>query len=529
MVQQSPPPSSSPNEADLHSGLELIALHNATTRYPSEPLRALGEENAIQLQGNQHVSMPYQSYQRDFSYSNGGTQPYPGYDSNAYYLSPQNGYNMGPPQDTTEHGNNEHRLLADSTPNSNIRRTRSGRPIGDRTEVPDTPTERRAGKGRVPKAPSKSKRNKGDKPKTDRLSGPLSEVTDQFHHIPIRDMEVWVNRSMETRRKEVEKRNGYVTRPMNSFMLYRSAYSDRTKVWCLQNNHQVVSSVSGESWPMEPPEIREKYNEYAKIERENHQKAHPGYKFSPSKSTSSAAKKRKQMEEEEMSEPSELDDLDYEYTRRTPKSRKQKKDAAERGNSQFQTNRSSYLMTNPGRALPKAIAASNHGEYYQTTVYANGTRPGTEDLKMRTAQIPRGLEDYQHHSYIRRSGSPEILYHVHPAQLLEAERVDPALLAYDSNQAQYGNHGSWYPGSTVEHHPDPGFNSLYRDDLEKESIERLFAAPNGQEYQNLPAFHPNMAVLTESVGGQWQVEGDNGPLDTGSEFDKWMEDHNAGD
>ncbi|KAF8249333.1 HMG-box, partial [Wilcoxina mikolae CBS 423.85] len=96
-------------------------------------------------------------------------------------------------------------------------------------------------------------------------------------------MECWVTRSTQARKKEVEKRGGYITRPMNSFMLYRSAFAERTKYWCLQNNHQVVSSVSGESWPLEPDHIRQKYNDLAKKERENHQLAHPGYKFSPSK------------------------------------------------------------------------------------------------------------------------------------------------------------------------------------------------------------------------------------------------------
>jgi hypothetical protein len=114
--------------------------------------------------------------------------------------------------------------------------------------------------------------------------------------VPLRDMQAWVNRPAEERQKEVAKRNGYITRPMNSFMLYRSAYAERTKAWCAENNHQVVSSVSGESWPLEPPEVREFYNELAKIERINHQNAHPDYKFSPSKPGYAGSKKRKSAE-----------------------------------------------------------------------------------------------------------------------------------------------------------------------------------------------------------------------------------------
>lgn len=124
-------------------------------------------------------------------------------------------------------------------------------------------------------------------------------------------MGAWVNRSAQERLDETQKRNGYITRPMNSFMLYRSAYADRTKHWCLQNNHQVVSAVSGESWPMEPDEIRNLYNNYAKIERDNHQLAHPNYKFSPAKPGAPPKKQQRSgYSEDEMDEPSDLDDPD---------------------------------------------------------------------------------------------------------------------------------------------------------------------------------------------------------------------------
>jgi len=133
-------------------------------------------------------------------------------------------------------------------------------------------------------------------------------------NVPIRDMQAWVNRPRVERIKETERRNGYVTRPMNSFMLYRSAYSERTKVWCVGNNHQVVSSVSGESWPLEPPEVREFYNELAKIERINHQMAHPDYKFSPTKPGAAGKNfKRKDIDSDDESEPSDINDADADW------------------------------------------------------------------------------------------------------------------------------------------------------------------------------------------------------------------------
>lgn len=134
-----------------------------------------------------------------------------------------------------------------------------------------------------PRKETKKIRKQQSRAPIPRLTGPLSELTAAHEHIPIKDMSTWVNRSVATRLAENLKRENYVTRPMNSFMLYRSAYSERTKFWCAQNNHQVVSTVSGQSWPLEPRRIRDQYAEYARIERENHAAANPTYRFRPHK------------------------------------------------------------------------------------------------------------------------------------------------------------------------------------------------------------------------------------------------------
>ncbi|OKL59970.1 hypothetical protein UA08_04616 [Talaromyces atroroseus] len=153
-----------------------------------------------------------------------------------------------------------------------------------------------ANKVRVLKTPRVRRRpkttTKPDKAVDLVITAPLSQLTKHMVHIPIKDMDAWVNRTVEVRRREVAQKNGKIARPMNSFMLYRSAYAERTKQWCSQNNHQVVSRVSGQSWPKEPPEVREKYEYLALIERDNHQRAHPEYKFAPNKTQTSPRKKR---------------------------------------------------------------------------------------------------------------------------------------------------------------------------------------------------------------------------------------------
>ncbi|KAK4245649.1 hypothetical protein C7999DRAFT_42869 [Corynascus novoguineensis] len=116
------------------------------------------------------------------------------------------------------------------------------------------------------------------------LDKPMSELT-KGSSIPIADIEAYVHRSVEVRQQEIEtgKNPGRVKRPMNAFMLYRKAYQQRAKEWASQHNHQIVSRVCGLSWPLEPEHIRQQFKSWADTERDNHQKAHPNYKFTPAK------------------------------------------------------------------------------------------------------------------------------------------------------------------------------------------------------------------------------------------------------
>jgi hypothetical protein len=188
-------------------------------------------------------------------------------------------------------------------------KTRSGRTISRAT-----PARTRANRIERPPKQKKTRPIKTDKAKGPKLTAPLSILTKDLHHIPVRDMNAWVNRSVAVRIKEVEDRKGKIPRPMNSFMLYRSAYAERTKAWCDQNNHQVVSSVSGESWPMEPKEVRDMFNDFAKIERMNHQKAYPNYKFTPAKpGTPSRRRKSESPADEDSTHRINLDEPDAEW------------------------------------------------------------------------------------------------------------------------------------------------------------------------------------------------------------------------
>lgn len=130
------------------------------------------------------------------------------------------------------------------------------------------------------------KKARGTKSQTSTvLEKSLSQVAKDMPNIHVADIASFVARSTEERLQETSrnKKAGQVKRPMNAFMLYRKAYQNVAKTQCPQNNHQQVSKVCGAGWPMEPKLIRDQFDEWARLERSNHQKAHPEYKFTPSK------------------------------------------------------------------------------------------------------------------------------------------------------------------------------------------------------------------------------------------------------
>lgn len=144
---------------------------------------------------------------------------------------------------------------------------------------------------------------------------PLSELTEHLTHIPIRDMEDWVHRPTEIRHRQASGMNGKVARPMNCFMLYRSAYADRTKECFSLHNHQWVSQLTGKSWTFETPEIKRKYRRLASIEKINHAIAHPFYKFAPKQKVQQPKKDEQFLSLSHSSIPDSEPALDQDYAK----------------------------------------------------------------------------------------------------------------------------------------------------------------------------------------------------------------------
>lgn len=374
--------------------------------------------------------------------------------------------------------------------------------------------------GPVKRSSRKAKAKKGDRQKIPKLNAPLSVLTKDLHDVPIKNMEAWVNRPVEDRRREVEKRNGYITRPMNSFMLYRSAFAERAKSWCLQNNHQIVSTVAGESWPLEPPEIRDLYNEYAKLERINHQNAHPTYKFSPSKTAIPAKRKAEWSEDEE---PSDSDDAEWTSgARRPPPPRPTKRlnrsisypsngigsdgfDGAFGPNTNG-VNKSAWDMTNNRRPMPMLTSMSQndiHSHHLELGHYPvlRFTPSFPTDMYMtKLLDMPNPLDQLQSNPMM--VGLPggnvnDQFLEPHPnmSASIDEERVDPALLAYGDNHSDI-DQASFQHGQT--------------------SVQEALAQHNLGDL---------LVFQTDDCDYQaWQSDPTLAPFEPESEFDKWLAD-----
>jgi hypothetical protein len=290
---------------------------------------------------------------------------------------------------------------------------------------------------------------------------------------------------------------------------------------------------------MEPPEVRERYNDYAKIERINHQNAHPTYKFSPSKAATTTARKRKGGYSDDDDEPSDLDEPDAEWgppgRKSRQKSRRPSKEAGYPSNSNltsgFNNNRyfgpnnglsrSSWEANNEGKPLPVPMGQTDlYGQYYQTTVHPNMTVPGMEDVHMRKMGTPGSSMQFpQGHSLLGLPGGQgnDLLQQLHSQSGMPSNepQVDPMLLAYDDRLGDPPGH-LVHGGPLMDQHSDFKFTNgnyaMMDRELDQDSVHSFLGAGPAQD-----AYHPDA----------WQVDPTVPPMEQGSEFDKWMEDHHA--
>ncbi|KAL0766124.1 hypothetical protein CaCOL14_011322 [Colletotrichum acutatum] len=401
-MEQNGPPSPAPSNDDIYpNGLHHLIRPEGATSYPREHLHP-SDMGGMQTPSRYGTPGPQQDMQYDH-HSPYSHRPHDGQMSYSHGYDTSVSSIYGPMSGDLSH---QPYSTPDTSPPTPSRppdglTTRSGLNI-QKGSTTIKPLAVRA--SRVEKStPKKKKERAKSAKKVDVVKSPLSELAKEQPHIPVADIGAYVQRSSEIRMKEVEesKTPGRIKRPMNAFMLYRKAYQNLAKSLCTQNNHQLVSQVCGAGWPLEPEHIRDQFNEWAKEERANHQLAHPGYKFTPSKP-------RPKAREEEDSDQGDMDDMEWNGSRASSRSRQVRKPGHGRNEAPasifhnyppLQTSpmglgvqtQSMYHYSNPGKPLPAPYSQNGLGgsQYYQQSVHQRQDATGfVEDVLIRKTPSP---------------------------------------------------------------------------------------------------------------------------------------------
>ncbi|EEY18996.1 HMG box protein [Verticillium alfalfae VaMs.102] len=378
---------------------------------------------------------------------------------------------------------------------------------------------------RVEKAsPRKKKERSKVSKKMDGVQKPLSELARENPQVFVADINAYVNRPIEERLKEVEesKTPGKIKRPMNAFMLYRKAYQNLAKSLCTQNNHQVVSQVCGSGWPLESELIRQQFNDWAKLERLNHQEAHPGYKFTPSK-----PKPKARVEDDQPSDDGNLDGFDWAAGPMSSRGREMK---ARRPQGQYDAppsiyhsyagaagspplgfgipSHSMYQYSNPGKPPPAPYTHSGlpPGQYYQQSVQQRHDGVGfVEDVVIRRPQSPTmayaSMPQSERHDAMGHFG--HLQHHVGGLESF----VDTGMIGADA--LPYGAGG--YSDPLLDgHHRWP--NPLDLSDARQDLMDGIPGGMYDDSYLD-----PQLQLL-RGQDSSWKVE----ELD-GSHFSSWMD------
>ncbi|GAB0137775.1 hypothetical protein EsDP_00006028 [Epichloe bromicola] len=118
------------------------------------------------------------------------------------------------------------------------------------------------------------------------LDKALSESAKQYPDDFI-DPVAYACRSIEERKqKSIEE--GKVSRPLNSYMLYRKAYQQVARRVIRKDQQQSASQTVGASWTkLECDEIKSRFRALAKIDHEKHLEAFPTYRYTPAQGKNS--------------------------------------------------------------------------------------------------------------------------------------------------------------------------------------------------------------------------------------------------
>ncbi|KAI2472204.1 hypothetical protein F4781DRAFT_33106 [Annulohypoxylon bovei var. microspora] len=461
------PPSPAPSNSNTHpsatadevlqSQFQQLIRHNASTA-PADVDSHIGSNPHSRYSSpapqQQQMAMPMYDHGSPYSSAPPASTYSSGYQQQSYQMEPSP-YPQLPDTGSSMTPHNAYSTPATSPPTpmqqSDGIMTRSGRAISrthggtpvlgprstrivKRSPKPESEVSVKLGAGAKAK---KKRRGKGasDEPAVV-LDAPLSVLVKDITTVQDTNIEEYVNRLPEVRQAEVrDSKEGKIKRPMNAFMLYRKAFQNRTKEWKKHDNHQVISQVCGTSWNMEPQELRDQYDGWAKIERANHKLAFPDYKFAPAKAKNKKASVVASRGARGDSEDDGSDLEGYEWDISAPPSRNASRTArpmydpdgeyrppgmraaypayhqspmGHHARLPYPAHQSSFQYSNPGKPRPSDYGAGlGQNQYYQQT---SEFRP-TYQHHMAYGGALQGQMPYVENVYMNKANSPAGSYH----------------------------------------------------------------------------------------------------------------------
>nr|XP_018259600.1 uncharacterized protein I303_07668 [Kwoniella dejecticola CBS 10117]OBR81758.1 hypothetical protein I303_07668 [Kwoniella dejecticola CBS 10117] len=107
----------------------------------------------------------------------------------------------------------------------------------------------------------------------------LNEIKDEAGHSNSVEAGVPAPKKKSHARKQPE---GHIKRARNAFILFRKHITDSNLIPpSVEVKHQNISVVAAKMWKEAPLEVRAKFNEQARIEKEEHARKYPGYRYQP--------------------------------------------------------------------------------------------------------------------------------------------------------------------------------------------------------------------------------------------------------
>ena len=87
----------------------------------------------------------------------------------------------------------------------------------------------------------------------------------------------------KTKKSHARKQpEGHIKRARNAFILFRKHITDSGLIPpSVEVKHQNISVVAAKMWREAPQDVRQKFQEQARIEKEEHQRKYPGYRYQP--------------------------------------------------------------------------------------------------------------------------------------------------------------------------------------------------------------------------------------------------------